>query len=87
VNQRAKAKEFAMSLLISLLPATILAALGYIILYCSSKEDGAIKAFGQALAAVLFVFAATPILAGAYFTFSGISPGELMEQHMSSYQK
>jgi hypothetical protein len=77
----------AMSLLLSLLPATILAAVGYVILYCSTKVAGAVKAFGQALAILLFVFAALPILVGAYLTSAGISPSDMMAQLMSSFQR
>jgi hypothetical protein len=76
-----------MSLLFSLLPAILLAALGYIVLYCSAKAEGAVKTFGQALAVLLFVFAAFPVLVGAYLTSTGVSPGDLMAQHMSAMQR
>jgi hypothetical protein len=77
-----------MSLLFSLLPAVLLGALGYVVLYCSAKADGAVmKKFGQVLAVLLLIFAAFPVLVGAYLTSAGISPGDLMAQHMSSMQR
>jgi hypothetical protein len=74
-----------MSFLLALLPATLLAAFAYVVLYCSTKEDGAVRTFGEALAVLLFVIAAAPLLLGTYLTAQGVSPGDLMAQHMSSF--
>jgi len=72
-----------MCFLFSLLPATILTVFGYIVLYCSSKVDGAMRTFGKVLAIWTFVLAAFPVLAGAYVTIAGICPFDWMMQHIS----
>lgn len=72
-----------MSLLFGLLPATVLAVLGYVVLCCSIKVDGAAKAFGRILAIWTLVLAAIPVLVGAYVTVAGIHPFDRMMQHMS----
>jgi len=69
--------------LLSLLPATLLLVLGYIVLYCSIKADGAFQTFGKILAVWVFVLAALPVLTGAYVTAAGIRPFDQMMEHMS----
>ncbi len=69
-----------MCLLFSLFPATMLAVLGYIVLYFSTKSDGPVKTFGRVLAIWVFVLAALPLIMGAYVTIAGICPiGPMME--------
>ncbi len=63
-----------MCFLFSLFPATMLTVLGYIVLYCSTKADGAVKIFGKILAIWVFVLAAFPPIMGAYVTIAGICP-------------
>lgn len=70
-----------MLFLLSLLPATLLAALGYIVLYCSTRADGRVRTFGTILAIWVFVLAALPVIAGAYASATGIRPP--MMDHMS----
>jgi hypothetical protein len=72
-----------MSFLLSLLPATLLAVLGYIVLYCSIRADGGLKTFGRVLAIWVFVLAALPVVTGAYLTAAGIRPFDQMMEHMS----
>ena len=69
-----------MCFLFSLIPATMLTVLGYVVLYCSTKSDGAMKAFGMILAIWVFVLAAFPPIVGAYVTFAGICPIDAMMQ-------
>ena len=72
-----------MCFLFSLFPATMLTVFGYIVLYCSSKADGALKSFGKILAIWVFVLAAIPPIIGAYVTIAGICPIGAMMQKMS----
>ena len=64
---------------VSLIPATLVAALGYFILFSSTKTQGAVQTFGQILAVWVLVLAALVPLAGAYATFAGVpSVGDMM---------
>lgn len=72
-----------MTFLLSLLPATLLTVLGYIVLYCSIRADGGLKTFGRVLAIWVFVLAALPVVTGAYLTAAGIRPFDQMMEHMS----
>jgi hypothetical protein len=69
-----------MCFLFSLLPATILAVLGYIVLYCSAKSDGAVRTFGRILCIWVFILAAFPPLVGAYVTIAGYCSLEAMHR-------
>jgi hypothetical protein len=71
-----------MCFLLSLFPATILTVVGYVVLYCSTKTDGAVKAFGKLLAIWVFVLAAFPPITGAYVTIAGICPIDGLMQKM-----
>ena len=63
----------------SLIPATLVAVLGYFILFSSTKAQGGVKTFGQILAAWVLILAAFFPLAGAYATLTGVpSIGEMM---------
>ena len=70
--------------LFSLFPATILTAVGYVVLYCSTKTDGAVRAFGKLLAIWLFVLAAFPLIMGAYVTIAGTCPINRMIENVSA---
>ncbi len=56
----------------SLIPATLAVALGYFILYSSTKAQGAVKTFGQILAVWVLVLAAVIPAAGTYATLAGL---------------
>lgn len=70
-----------MSFIFSLLPATLLAVMGYVVLYCAIRSEGGIGTFGKILAAWVFVLALLFPLAGAYTAITGFSP---MEEHFRS---
>ena len=72
-----------MCFMFSLFPATVLTVLGYVVLYCSTKADGAVRAFGKILAIWVFVLAAFPPIMGAYVTIAGICPMEAMIHKLS----
>lgn len=65
-----------MYFIFSLLPATLFAVLGYLVLYCALRSVGGVSAFGKGLAVWLFILALLFPLSGAYFTMSGFSPSE-----------
>lgn len=68
-----------MYLFFSLFPATLLACLGYFVLFSSTRTDGAVKTFGRILAIWIFILAAVLPVAGAYATYAGIpSMGAMM---------
>ena len=62
----------------SLLPATLLAVLGYVVLYCAIRSDGAMNILGKVLAIWVFILALLFPLTGAYFSIAGLSP---LEEH------
>ena len=72
-----------MCFLFSFFPTTMLTVLGYVVLYCSTKSDGAVKIFGKILAIWVFVLAAFPPIMGAYVTIAGICPIGAMMHKMS----
>ncbi len=63
-----------MCFFMSLIPATIFAAIGYVVLFCSSRAEGGIRRFGQILAIWIFVVALFPPIAGAFMTITGQCP-------------
>ncbi len=63
----------------------MLAVLGYIVLYCSTKSDGAVKTFGMILSIWIFILAAFPPIMGAYVTIAGICPIGPMMQKISGH--
>jgi len=66
----------------SLIPATLVLVVGYFVLFSSTKTQGAVKLFGQVLAAWLFVLAAIFPIAGAYATYAGLPPIGAMMRSM-----
>jgi len=62
----------------SFLPATFWLAVGYFVLFASTKTQGGIRTFGRVLATWLFIIAALIPLAGAYVTFSNLCPLEAL---------
>lgn len=72
-----------MCFFISLIPATIWVALGYFILFSSTKTQGAVQSFGYFLAIWVFIIAAFFPLMGAYVTLADLCPSiEAMMQLM-----
>ncbi len=74
-----------MCFIISLIPATVLTAIGFIVLVASTRVGGGMRKFGKILAVWIFVIAAIPVLGGAYVTASGACPMTRgMAGHMES---
>jgi len=72
----------------SLIPATFFVAIGYLVLFASSKAEGDIKKFGQILAVWIFILALLIPIAGAFITLSGFCPmAEMMQNMEMSIQK
>jgi hypothetical protein len=68
----------------SLIPATLAVALGYSILFSSTKAQGAVKTFGRILAIWVLAAAALFPMAGGYATYAGLPPLGAMMQSMHS---
>jgi hypothetical protein len=66
----------------SLIPATIWVALGYFILFSSTRTQGAVQKFGYILAVWVFMIAAFFPLMGAYVTLADLCPLESMIRSM-----
>ena len=60
----------------SFMPATCFLAIGYIVLFTSTKAEGLGKIFGQVLAIWIFIIATFIPVAGAYITISDLCPIE-----------
>jgi len=67
---------------VSLFPATVLVIVGYFVLFSSTRTEGAVKAFGQILAAWVFILAAAFPVAGAYATYAGFPSMDEMMRSM-----
>jgi hypothetical protein len=63
-----------MCLLMSLIPASIIAAIGYLVLVSSGQTEGLIRTGGMIFSVWLFVIAVMPLAGGAYVTLSGKCP-------------
>ena len=55
----------------SLIPATILAVIGYFVLFASGRAEGRVLTVGKVVGSWLFVLALLPLAGGAYMTLSG----------------
>ncbi len=73
-----------MCFLISFMPATFWAIVGYFILFSSTKVDGGVKTLGQVLGVWALVIAGFIILAGAYVSMTGLCSAELLLQCWNS---
>ena len=73
-----------MCFIFSLFPATILTVLGYVVLYCSTRTDGAVRTFGKILAIWVFVLAAFPPIIGAYVTIADTCPIDTIMQKLAT---
>lgn len=58
----------------SLVPATFWLVIGYLVLYLSTRFEGATKTFGRGLATWAFIISGLIVLTGAYVTMSGSCP-------------
>lgn len=63
-----------MCFLFGVMPTTIWAVVGYIVLFSSTKAQGGIRTFGQIPAIWLLIFAAVFPMAGAYAVLAGLWP-------------
>ena len=73
-----------MCFIFSFIPATILAILGYFVLFSSSRTEGLVQKFGQLLGIwVLIVALFFPII-GAYVTLAGLCPMDQMMQQLEN---
>ncbi len=68
----------------SLLPATAWAVIGFFVLFASTKAEGGLNKFGQALGAWSLIIAALIPLVGAFVTLSGLCPLGAMMDTMQS---
>lgn len=65
----------------SLIPATVMAAFGYFVLYASARAEGGVQWFGRGLATWIFLLALMFPIMGAYVATTGLCPLErMMEQ-------
>ncbi len=63
-----------MCFFMSLIPATIIVAIGYFVLFSSGKAEGGIRRFGQVLAIWIFVVALFPLIGGTFVTLTDQCP-------------
>ncbi len=68
----------------SLIPATVWAVIGFLVLFASTKAEGGLRKFGQVLAVWSFVIAALFPLGGAFVTLAGLCPMAAMMETMHS---
>jgi hypothetical protein len=61
-----------MCFVISLIPATFWAIVGYFILFSSTRAKGTVQTLGRVLAVWTFIIAGFILLGGAYVTLSGM---------------
>jgi hypothetical protein len=64
----------SMCFFFSLIPATILAVIGYLVLISSTKAEGVAKKSGRVLAIWIFIIAAFFPVMGLYVTLTGLCP-------------
>lgn len=75
-----------MYFIFSLLPATVLAILAYVVLYCATRSEGRVSIFGKVLAVWVFLLALLLPLTGAYISIAGFPPLERHFQEMHNQQ-
>jgi len=63
-----------MCFLMSLILASIIAAIGYLVLVSSGQTEGLIRTGGMIFSVWLFVISVMPLIGGAYVTLSGKCP-------------
>jgi hypothetical protein len=71
-----------MCFFISLLPATIWAVIGYLVLFASTRAEGRVRTLGHWLAMWIFFIAVFIPFVAAYITLAGFCPiAALMQAH------
>lgn len=73
-----------MCLLISFLPATFWAVVGYFILFSLAKAEGSVKTLGRFLGAWAVVISGFILLTGAYVSMTGLCSMEMLSQCLNS---
>lgn len=58
----------------SLIPATIIAVVGFFVLFASTKTEGGVRTLGRILAIWVFIIATFPPMGGAYVTLADACP-------------
>ena len=71
-----------MCFFISLFPATFWAILAFLVLFASTKTEGAVKKIGQGLAIWIFIIVVFIPIGGAFVTFADLCPIETMLARM-----
>jgi hypothetical protein len=61
-----------MFFIVSLLPATIFAVIGYFVVFASTRSEGGVKRFGQYLGGWVLFLAGVTVLGGALAPIFGI---------------
>ena len=69
-----------MCFLISFMPATFWAIVGYLVLFSSTKAEGGVKTLGQILGIWALVISGFILLAGAYVSMTGLCSMEMVSQ-------
>jgi len=69
-----------MCFLISFMPATTFAVIGYFVLFSTSKIEGPTRKFGRILAIWVFIVAVLIPIGGAILTLSGNCPIDRLVQ-------
>jgi hypothetical protein len=73
-----------MCFVFSFIPATILATLGYFVLFSSSRAEGRVQKLGRVLAIWIFIVALFLPICGAYVTLAGLCPIDQMMRQTGS---
>lgn len=71
-----------MPFLFSLIPATVIAVVGFFVLFASARAEGTVQKVGKVLGIWIFVLALLPLVGGAYVAVTGQCP---LGGHMSGY--
>ena len=71
----------------SLIPTTMIAVIGFFVLFAASRTEGTVQTVGKVLGIWLFVLALLPLGAGTYATLSGMCPigGHMMSGKMGRH--
>ena len=68
----------------SLMPATMLAVVGYFVLFASTRAEGPVYMIGRVLAIWIFFLALMFPIMGAYVAIAGLCPMEAMLAQMEA---
>ena len=73
-----------MCFLMSFMPATFWAVVGYFVLFSSTKAKGSVKTLGQIVGGWALVVSGFILLAGAYVSMTGLCSMEVLSQCWNS---